>query len=334
MSGGSRVEGSVQMLLGEAPTLSGGTTITQDLLVPGTPTVTATSNAIWQGVQAGAGATTPTGYTVKLDNVVLRYLRTRTNPVTIPSVAAPPVSTGTRNVHIDDPGESAGDFATVRDLTLSGSAGQVAVPPGTYRNFTASGGGTFKLGVAGATQPALYSLQTLTLSGGGGLTVVGPVVIHLANTFTVTGQAGVLAHPEWLQVKISTGGATLSGDASLRGSILAPSGELNISGHGTLYGTAMCDRFRFSDGLVTWANTSVGAGNQAPVATSQSVTTDEDAAKPIVLTGTDADGNPLIFSVVTQPQHGTLAGSGANLTYTPAQDYFGPDSLTFIAKGM
>ena len=69
--------------------------------------------------------------------------------------------------------------------------------------------------------------------------------------------------------------------------------------------------------------------NDAPTATAQQVTTDEDTAKAIVLTGADIDGDALTFMVVTPPAHGTLSGTAPNLTYTPALDYNGPDSFTF-----
>jgi hypothetical protein len=65
------------------------------------------------------------------------------------------------------------------------------------------------------------------------------------------------------------------------------------------------------------------------VANPQSVTTVQDTAKAITLTGTDVDGNPLTYSVMTQPTYGTLSGTAPNLTYTPTAGYTGPDSFTF-----
>jgi hypothetical protein len=75
--------------------------------------------------------------------------------------------------------------------------------------------------------------------------------------------------------------------------------------------------------------TVAAATNHAPVANAQSVSTPEDNAKAITLTATDADGNPLAYSVVAGPLHGTLSGSAPALTYTPAANYNGPDSFTF-----
>jgi endonuclease G, mitochondrial len=68
-------------------------------------------------------------------------------------------------------------------------------------------------------------------------------------------------------------------------------------------------------------------GANPPGAAGQSVSTDEDSARAIAL---DAAGTgPLTFTIVSAPSHGTLTGSGANVTYTPAPNYYGNDSFTF-----
>ena len=72
--------------------------------------------------------------------------------------------------------------------------------------------------------------------------------------------------------------------------------------------------------------------NNPPVATAQSVSTDEDVALSITLAGTDVDGDTLTYNVVTQPAHGTLTGTAPDMTYTPAENYNGPDSFTFKAN--
>jgi TolB-like protein/Tfp pilus assembly protein PilF len=69
--------------------------------------------------------------------------------------------------------------------------------------------------------------------------------------------------------------------------------------------------------------------NNAPVANAQSVTTVEDTAVSITLTGSDADGDTLTFSVVSGPSNGALSGTAPNLTYTPNADFIGSDSFTF-----
>lgn len=71
--------------------------------------------------------------------------------------------------------------------------------------------------------------------------------------------------------------------------------------------------------------------DSAPIATPMSVTVAEDTPTPVTLAGTDPEGDPLTFDVVTDPNHGTLAGSPPTVTYTPDPDYHGPDSFTFRA---
>jgi len=69
-----------------------------------------------------------------------------------------------------------------------------------------------------------------------------------------------------------------------------------------------------------------------PVAQSQSVTTTESTVRHITLVATQANGDPLTYAVMTQPTHGTLTGTAPNVTYTPATNYMGPDSFTFVAN--
>lgn len=69
--------------------------------------------------------------------------------------------------------------------------------------------------------------------------------------------------------------------------------------------------------------------NNPPVATNQTVTTDEDTARNITLAGTDTNNDTLTYSVVTQPSRGVLSGSTPNLIYTPNANFHGNDSFTF-----
>ncbi len=66
----------------------------------------------------------------------------------------------------------------------------------------------------------------------------------------------------------------------------------------------------------------------APVAEAQVLTTPEDLPLPITLTATGGTG-ALTFTVLTQPANGSVTGTGAAVTYTPAADFNGSDSFTF-----
>ncbi len=76
----------------------------------------------------------------------------------------------------------------------------------------------------------------------------------------------------------------------------------------------------------------VKAVADAPIAGNQTVSLAEDTVKQVVLSASDADGNPLTFSIVTAPAHGTLTGTLPNVTYKPAANYNGPDSFKFRAS--
>jgi VCBS repeat-containing protein len=326
--GSGRVEGSVQQLLGESVTLNGGFTLTGDLLVPGTPTLKINGNPTFAGTIVGTGSASPSGHKVTLNgNVSLRYLVTRTNPVALPTVPPPPAPAGTRSVTINSPGQSYGDPATLRNLTLNGGVGQVAVPPGTYGNFVANGGSGFTFGVAGATTPAVYNLQNFTLNGGTRVEVIGPIILTVASGFTANGLFGTTNQSDWLQLQLSSGGFTLNGGCTVHGSVVAPAGTVTVNGNSCLIGSVKSDRLTLNgNGCIKGGAVTV---NQPPVASAQSVTTAEDTAASVMLAGTDAEGAPLTFTVLTPPTRGTLSGIAPNLTYTPALNENGSDSFTF-----
>ena len=69
--------------------------------------------------------------------------------------------------------------------------------------------------------------------------------------------------------------------------------------------------------------------NQPPTADDQDVSTDEDVALDITLTGFDSDGDALIFNVLTTPTNGGLSGTLPNLAYTPNANFYGNDNFIF-----
>ncbi|HWA08543.1 MAG TPA: Ig-like domain-containing protein [Opitutaceae bacterium] len=246
------VDGSVQQLTAESVTLNGGGSISGELLVPGTPTVRLNGNPFFGGVIAGSGVATPAGYQVTLNGGAhLGHLHTRSDPTVMASVTTPPQPSGTRSVSLNSAGQGAGEFATVRNLTLNGNVGAVAVPPGTYGNFTANGNGSFVLGAAGTGVPSVYNFQSLTLNGSSTLQVLGPVVVTVNGGFTDNGgPLGAAAHPEWLRLRIAGGGLTLNGSASCYGFVEAPDGTLTLNGSALLAGGAVCDRLVVNGGAV------------------------------------------------------------------------------------
>ena len=92
-----------------------------------------------------------------------------------------------------------------------------------------------------------------------------------------------------------------------------------------------------SSNVATVRLTSITPVNDAPVATSVVISTQEAVSQSGMLFGTDIDGPALIFSVVTAPAKGTLTlnnpVTGA-FTYTPNVGALGYDTFTFqVADG-
>ncbi|MEO6475135.1 MAG: Ig-like domain-containing protein [Luteolibacter sp.] len=77
---------------------------------------------------------------------------------------------------------------------------------------------------------------------------------------------------------------------------------------------------------------SVTSRDDAPLAYAASHTLAEDGSIEVTLTGLDVDGDPLVFEIVSQPQHGLITGNLPNLTYTPTGNFNGEDSLEFTIR--
>ena len=71
--------------------------------------------------------------------------------------------------------------------------------------------------------------------------------------------------------------------------------------------------------------------NQAPTATSQSVTTNEDTSKLITLTGSDPESAPLTFTITSLPANGTLyRGNGTTDEITAGGTVLAGSIVTFV----
>jgi len=104
----------------------------------------------------------------------------------------------------------------------------------------------------------------------------------------------------------------------------------------------LSDSFEFtvSDGVLSDTGLftiTVTPVNDAPVANDDSYNTNEDqtitvnAASGVLSNDTDAEGNPLTATKLTNPAHGTLLYFNANgsFRYRPNTNYNGPDSFTY-----
>lgn len=237
------LDGSVQVLLPEDVAINGMASIMGDLLIPGLPQVKLNGHPAYQGTIDGTGSTGVTSHTITIGgSASLRHAVRRTDAINIPIVAMPPAPTGTRDLAITASGQPLGDLSTVRNITLSGGAGDVAVPGGTYGEIIASGTARLVLGVPNSVAPSIYNLQKLSLNGNSRLLLAGPVVINLAEGMVVSGYANEAGEPFWLEVNIASGDLTLNGGAALSGYVTAPSGSVTINGGAILTGEVVADQ--------------------------------------------------------------------------------------------
>ncbi len=205
--------------------------------------------------------------------------------------------------------------------TLSGSAPALSYTPNT--NFTGEDSFTFKVNDGSLdSAPATVSIT---------ITPVNDAPVADAQAVS-TSQDTPLA--------ITLTGSDVDGDVLAFNVETTPAnGSLSGTAPNLVYtpdpGFQGGDSFTFtaSDGQASSApavvEITVTRLNHPPVAEDQSVSTSEDVALPVTLTGSDLDGDPLTFEVVTAPVHGSLSGTAPDLTYTPDPDFNGSDSFTF-----
>ena len=101
-------------------------------------------------------------------------------------------------------------------------------------------------------------------------------------------------------------------------------------------GATATDQFRYTvrdaDGAVSSALVTIIiiGGDARPVANDKSIEITEDTSVAITLTGSDRDGDPLVFEVFPpMTSHGTLTGTPPHLTYTPDPGFNGSDSFGY-----
>ncbi|OGU11322.1 MAG: hypothetical protein A2075_11000 [Geobacteraceae bacterium GWC2_58_44] len=69
--------------------------------------------------------------------------------------------------------------------------------------------------------------------------------------------------------------------------------------------------------------------SSGPTADDQIITTYAGTPLPVTLIGSSPDQAALTYTITTPPAHGSLQGTGANLTYLPEAGYAGVDSIAF-----
>lgn len=153
-------------------------------------------------------------------------------------------------------------------------------------------------------------------------------------------------HYVWTRVR--NGSTSTIRDVTLAGA--TDSLDLSSVSGGVVANDEIAVAITVNDGFIASATRtdSIVAGNVAPSANGDSVTTPEDTAKTIDLTASDSDGDPLTYKVTNLPSHGSLYEgndttgteitsvpfdlSGTAVTFDPTSNYNGNDSFDFKAN--
>ena len=333
LAGACTVDGSIQQMQPESVNINGGMVIKGDLLIPGTPSVVLIGNPTYSGTVDGTGSAQPSNHQVIINgNASLRHVIRRTDASALAAVPAPVASKGTRSVTITAPNQTIGDPSTLLNLTVNDNAGLIAIPAGTYGGFVANGNSGFTFGVAGATQPSVYTLEHLTVNGNARVNVVGPVVLNIASGFTANGNVGIAATPGWLKVNVYTGGITLNGVAAFYGSLSAPTSSVNINGSSQLIGSLSCFQLTLNGASLLRIVSSTPV-NQPPTvamtAPANNAVFTAPASITLTATATDSDGT---IAKVEFFNGSTLLGTATSAPYQFSWTNVTAGSYTLTAK--
>jgi PKD domain/Bacterial cadherin-like domain/Bacterial Ig domain len=226
--------------------------------------------------------------------------------------------TADANGAIQDQFQLPTSFVAVYKVTATGAQSGVATTSFTDGNVGIRNASTspsdlvasYKLEAFGTNQAANTNCsgtaqltRTFSITGGANQTVSATGTNPSTNTAVATGNNN--------SVRVTLTGVTPTTQAFKEWNFV----DQNASGDGAFFdtdgNTGTNDR-QTSFCLATQNSTVrdfIGvfqAANQAPVANNQSVTTNEDTAKLITLSATDADSNPLTYKITSLPTNGKL----------------------------
>ncbi len=270
---------------------------------------------------------------------------------------APVISSGTGTV-TEDSAPAASGTLTATDADNPTLAFVAGTQVGAYGSLVlnAAGAWTYSLGAAAQALDAgevVTDAFTVALNDGSTTTVTltvigtndGPVAVD-------DGSAGMPAITLDEDSGPSAPITVLSNDSDVDGDTLtvtaasSPNGTVTINPDQTLVFTPAANfngpttiTYSIGDGHGGSASATVfvnvTAVNDAPVAADDALATAEDtpltiAQATLIANDTDVDGHPLTVVAVYSPVNGTVALVGGDVVFTPAPNYSGPASFTYM----
>jgi hypothetical protein len=207
--------------------------------------------------------------------------------------------------------------------TLTGTPPSLSYSPNA--DFTGSDGFIFAAGDGRATASAAVDITVTPVNDAPVATATSlATVLDASMAFTLGATDPDGDALTFTLVSLPASG-TLSGDPPTMTYTPSPA----FSGVDTFEFSVSDAEFTSAPAAVT---ISVNIPNRPPVAGPQSVTTDEDSALPITLTGSDPDGDALTYAITVPPSFGILTGNAPNLTYVPTSGFSGTDQFSFTVS--
>ena len=130
------------------------------------------------------------------------------------------------------------------------------------------------------------------------------------------------------ELTYAIGTAPTNGTVTLTGAEVVYTPNENFNGTDSFTFTSFDGTIESNTGTVAITVTAV---NDAPVAQDGSNTKEEDTDQTITLSASDVDGDDLTYAIGTAPTNGTVTLTGAEVVYTPNENFNGTDSFTFTS---
>jgi hypothetical protein len=217
--------------------------------------------------------------------------------------------------------------------TVTGGAGGVFTytPNGNY-----SGSDSFTVTVtdskgASATQVVTISVSPVEDEAVGTLSVTGTAVEGGSLTASLTGASdldGAISGTAY-QWQISANGTSWTNISGATSATYALASDQSQVGQFVRVVVTTTDALGGTTAFTGASSAAIANVNDAPTAAaSQAVTTAEDTAKTVTVSGSDADGDSLTHTAGSASNGTVTGGTGGVFSYTPNSNYVGSDSFT------
>jgi hypothetical protein len=303
-----------------------------------------------QALSLGNSVTTPAGYKLAATSVGLGhsavvhgdvYYNTLSNQGSITGTLFTPLALP---VYANLPTVSIRPAGT-NNITVA-NAGQITLAEGAYGDLVVGNSGTVHLTGGG------YAFKSITIKNAASLRYGAPTDIVVngrvdfgnASVVQYENNSGLTAAAIRIQVdgiNGTTGALTatppsvhVANAGKVFANLYAPAGSIVFDQSVDATGAFIARDIKASNACHLTINS---AFNLAPTANPQSVSTNGSSPLQITLTGSDPEGGPLTFSIVSGPHAGSLSTpvqaspSSANVTYTPTSANVA-DSFTFRVR--